>query len=127
MCRLYSSKFWKSMRQRIYLDYNATTPLDKRVLNVVIKELQNEAGNPSSTHYHGQLSRRILEDSRKTIADYFKVRHQEIIFNSGGTEGAFLLINGIMRKEPKGHIITSDAEHSAVYQTIKQLVEEGYE
>ncbi len=115
------------MRQRIYLDYNATTPLDKRVLNAVVKELQNEAGNPSSIHYHGQQSRHILEESRKTIADYLKVRHQEIIFTSGGTEGAFLLINGVIRKETMGHLITSDAEHSAVYQTVKQLVEDGYE
>lgn len=115
------------MRPRIYLDFNATTPLDKRVLDVVVKQLKEEVGNPSSIHYHGQQSRHILEASRKIIANFLKVKPSELIFTSGGTEGAFLLLHGIMHKEPKGHIITSNAEHACVYQTVKQLEEQGYE
>jgi cysteine desulfurase len=115
------------MRPRIYLDYNATTPLDNRVLNVVVKQLQDEVGNPSSVHYHGQQSRNVLETSRKVIADFLKVMPQEVIFTSGGTEGAFLLLHGIMERESSGHIITSNAEHSCIYQNVKQLEERGYE
>ena len=115
------------MSQRIYLDYNATTPLDKRVLHAVIKELQEEVGNPSSTHFEGQQSKRVLESCRKIIADFFKIRSQDVIFTSGGTEGAFLLLHGIMEKFSKGHIITSAVEHACVHQTVLQLVEKGFE
>jgi cysteine desulfurase len=115
------------VHQRIYLDYNATTPLDPRVLDAVVRQLQEEVGNPSSSHYHGQQSKNILESSRHTIADFLRVKTQEVIFTSGGTEGAFLLLHGIMEKYPTGHIITSDAEHSCVYQTVRQLVAKGYE
>lgn len=110
---------------RIYLDYNASTPIDPSVLKVLIKELEEEAGNPSSLHFHGQQSRRKLEHSRQSIARFFKVKPQEVIFTSGGTEGAALLLQGIISPEQKGHVISSGAEHSCVYQTLKELERRG--
>lgn len=109
----------------IYLDYNASTPLDPHVLTVLIKELQEEQGNPSSIHFYGQQCRHKLAQSRQQIARFFKVKPHEVIFNSGGTEGAALLIQGLMLRHPTGHIISSGAEHSCVYQTLKELSKQG--
>lgn len=109
----------------IYLDYNASTPLDPRILKVLIKELEEEKGNPSSIHYYGQQCRQKLEDSRQTIARFFKVKPQEVIFTSGGTEGAALLLQGLMLHHPVEHVISSGAEHSCVYQTLKECRKKG--
>lgn len=110
---------------KIYLDYNASTPLDPRVLKVMIQELEGEAGNPSSTHFFGQQSRHRLEQSRQTIARFFKVKPQEVIFTSGGTEGAALLLQGFFLQSTSGHVISSAVEHSCVYQTLKSLNKRG--
>ena len=64
---------------RIYLDHNASTPLDPRIFQVFAKELGEELGNPSSIHFYGQECRRKLEQSRQTIARFFQVKPQEII------------------------------------------------
>jgi cysteine desulfurase len=116
----------KNMK-RIYLDYNASTPLDPRVLKVLINELEEEKGNPSSIHFHGQQCRRKLEKSRETISRFFHVKPHEVIFTSCGTEGAALLLRGMMLRHPKGHIISSVAEHACVDQTLKELEKEGVE
>lgn len=109
----------------IYLDYNSSTPLDPHILKVLIKELEEEQGNPSSIHFHGKKCHQKLEQSRQQIARFFKVKPHEVIFTSGGTEGAALLIQGIMLSNPNGHIISSKAEHSCVYQTLKELSKRG--
>lgn len=111
---------------RIYLDYNASSPLSPQVLTRLIKELQEDLGNASSIHYHGQLCRNKLEASRKIIANFFRVKPQEIIFTSGGTEGAALLIRGIALKNPQGHILSSVSEHACVLQTLKTLESNGH-
>lgn len=110
--------------KRIYLDNNASTSLDPRIQKILIQELEEE-GNPSSTHFHGQQCRRKLEKSRQTVASFFKVKPNEIIFTSGGTEGAALLIQGIMLQHPEGHAISSGSEHSCVYQTLKESGKRG--
>lgn len=112
-------------KNRIYLDHNASTPIDPHVLKILINELEREEGNPSSTHSHGQECHRILDQSRLSIARYFKVKPQEIIFTSGGTEGASMLIHGIMMQKPNGHILSSSAEHASVYQTLKEQEKRG--
>jgi cysteine desulfurase len=112
--------------KRIYLDYNASTPLDPRVLKIFIKELEEE-GNPSSIHFHGQQCRRKLEESRLKIAHFFHVKPHEVIFTSGGTEGASMLLRGMMLHTCGGHVISSVAEHACVYQTLKELEREGNE
>lgn len=111
----------------IYLDYNASTPLDPHVLKVLVKELEEEEGNPSSFHSHGQRCRNQLDQSRQTIARFFKVKPHEVIFTSGGTEGAALLLQGLLMRNPEGHVISSGAEHSCVYETLKIFQSRGQE
>ncbi len=113
------------MAAHIYLDYNSTTPLAPRVLNVFMDVLQRERGNPSSLHFHGRQSRRLLDQSREEIARFFRVRPHEVLFTSGGTEGAALLLRGFLALHPQPHVITSEAEHSCVYQTLKQMEKKG--
>jgi cysteine desulfurase len=111
---------------RIYLDYNASTPLEPRLLPSFIRELEG-IGNPSSIHFHGQQRRRQLEQSRELIAQFFQVKPHEVIFTSGGTEGAALLLQGIMQSYPTGHMISSTVEHACVYRTLKELEKRGAE
>ena len=107
--------------KRIYLDHNASTPLDPRILKTFLKELEEEEGNPSSIHFHGQQCRRKLEQSRQTIARFFQIKPQEVIFTSGGTEGAALLLQGAILSVPGAHVISSGAEHACVFQTLKEF------
>lgn len=110
---------------RIYLDHNASTPVDPAVIQAMVQVLQEESGNPSSVHVEGQKARRRLEQCRQTIASFLKVKPNEIIFTSGGTEGANLLIKGLFRDHSKGHIISSDVEHSCIYETLRDLEAKG--
>ncbi|HNB93278.1 MAG TPA: aminotransferase class V-fold PLP-dependent enzyme, partial [Saprospiraceae bacterium] len=71
---------------RIYLDNAATTPLDPEVLDIMCKTLQNDFGNPSSTHSEGRKARALIEAARKSIASCIHASPSEIIFTSGGTE-----------------------------------------
>jgi cysteine desulfurase len=114
------------MNQRIYLDFNASTPIDPSVLQVILEALQAEYGNPSSIHWHGRQARQKLEESRESIARFLQVKPQEIFFTSGGTEGAHILMHGILLQKPFGHLITSSAEHACVYETAKELEKKGY-
>ncbi|MFI5343986.1 MAG: cysteine desulfurase family protein [Chlamydiales bacterium] len=114
------------MNPRIYLDFNASTPIDPSVLQVILEALQTECGNPSSIHLHGRQARQKLEECRESIAHFLQVKPQEIFFTSGGTEGAHTLMHGILLQKPFGHLITSSAEHACVYQTAKELEKKGY-
>lgn len=113
------------MTPRIYLDNNATTPLDPRVLEAVVHNLSSFSGNPSSIHSFGQESRRNLIQARYSIAAYLGVKPTEIIFTSGGTEGLNMILQGIMGNAPQGHLITSDLEHAAIYATAKNMASKG--
>ena len=109
------------MSHPIYLDHNASTPIDPIVLKAMFQEMEQEEGNPSSVHSHGRRCRQILEHARETLARFLNVKSQELLFTSGGTEGANLLIQGFMNQNPSCHVITSNAEHSCVYNTLKRL------
>lgn len=102
---------------RIYLDNNATTPLDPEVLDVIIAELAKGPHNPSSFHAYGQEGKKTLSEARASIAKRLGVKSSEIFFTSGGTEGLNLLIRGYGAK----HIITTSIEHAAVYNTVQSL------
>lgn len=108
------------MKKRIYLDNNGSTLIDPRVLEVVVNDLGNHYGNPSSVHSFGQDSRNRLIKARSTIAQVFCVKSNEVIFTSGGTESLNMLLRGFLEKN-KGHVITSSVEHSCVYSTLKAL------
>lgn len=88
-------------------------------------ELATPPSNPSSVHYFGQEARKRLTKARQTIADFLGVRSSEILFSSGGTESLNMLLRGYLATNPQSHILTSDIEHSSVYETVKSLEKRG--
>ncbi len=112
------------MNKRVYLDNNATTEIDSRVVEAMTQELSSPPSNPSSAHSFGQEARSRLVKARETIAKVFQVKPTEVIFTSGGTESMNLLLRGLIPPTNSWHIITSDVEHSCVYQTLKEITKE---
>lgn len=112
----------------IYLDYNATTPIDPLVADTMIPILKGVFGNPSSTHKYGQEAKKEIEDARKKIAKLINANPYEIIFTSGGTESNNLAIKGVAYslRDKGNHIITSSVEHPAVLEVCKSLEREGF-
>ncbi|MEC7839123.1 MAG: cysteine desulfurase family protein [Chlamydiota bacterium] len=115
------------MEERIYLDNNASTHIDPKVLEAVIDVLKNFPGNPSSMHTFGQALGRKMTAARDLIAKHLNVRNREIIFTSGASEGMNMLLKGFFDGNYRGHIITSDLEHPCVYNTVKYLEGKGVE
>ena len=115
------------MPRTIYFDYNATTPLDPAVREVMLPFLGGEAGgvwgNPSSVHHVGRKARALLDDARDRAAKFLGAKPSEIIFTSGGTEADNLAIFGTARAlKAKGkHLITSAIEHHAVLHCFDYL------
>lgn len=114
-----------SAENKVYFDNNASTAIDPRVLELVIKDLAESVGNPSSMHAYGKQARQKLAKARQTIASVIGVKPQEILFTSGGTEGANYILRGFFAKKTSGHIITSSIEHSCIYNTVKFLESTG--
>ncbi|UCG64661.1 MAG: cysteine desulfurase [Deltaproteobacteria bacterium] len=112
--------------RRVYLDHNATTPLDPRVFEAMKPYLTDAFGNASSPHHYGRLAKQALERSRVIAAEAIAARPEEIIFTSGGTESDNLAIRGIAYHRGKGHIITSSVEHHAVLKTCQALERAGF-
>lgn len=107
-----------------YADYAATTPVSPSVLHKMNKFQKGQSfGNPNSIHLYGTKAADAVVQARQTIADCLKVSPEEIIFTSGATEANNLAIKGIaFANKSKGqHIITTEVEHSSVYNTCKQL------
>lgn len=113
----------------IYLDYAATTPLRKEVLDVMMPYFTERFGNPSSAYLLGQENKRVLKEARETVARAINAEDTEIYFTSGGTESDTWAITGIYKsyREKGNHIITSSIEHSAILNTCKALEKEGFE
>lgn len=113
----------------IYLDYNATTPTDERVLKKMMPYFKDIYSNPSSVYRFAQESKRAVEEARRNLAALLNVEDSEIVFTSGGTESDNTAIKGIiLAKKDKGkHIITSKVEHHAVLHACGALEEQGVE
>lgn len=114
----------------IYLDYNATTPLDPQVREAMLPFLGEVWGNPSSTHQAGRRARARLDDARERLAQLLRCRPSEVTFTGGGTEANNLAILGTARKlRDKGcHLITSTIEHHAVLHSVDYLEKhDGFE
>lgn len=113
----------------IYLDYNATTPTDERVLKKMMPYFKDIYSNPSSVYRFAQESKRAVEEARRNLAALLNVEDSEIVFTSGGTESDNAAIKGIiLAKKDKGkHIITSKVEHHAVLHACGALEEQGVE
>ncbi|MBS5718994.1 MAG: aminotransferase class V-fold PLP-dependent enzyme, partial [Megasphaera micronuciformis] len=102
--------------ERIYLDYAATTPVDKRVLDAMMPYMTTEFGNPSSLHAFGQKARAAVQTARDCVAAAIGAEGREILFTAGGTEADNLALFGYLRANcPEGgHLITTAVEHAAV-------------
>ena len=113
----------------IYLDNAATSKVHPEVLDSYNQITLKYFANPSSIHFLGQESHRLLEKSREQILNLFKLTHHEVIFTSGATEANNLAIKGyaFANKGRGNHIITSATEHPSVLNTVKQLENYGFE
>jgi len=116
--------------QRIYLDYAATTPVDKRVLKEMLPYFSEEFGNSMSLHSFGQASKLALENSRQILADLINAKPNEIIFTGSATESNNTVLKGLAFRSPKGggcHIIISSIEHPCIIESAKWLQKQGFE
>lgn len=113
----------------IYLDYSATTPVDKEVLNTFNKVSLEFVGNPNSLHKLGVQSKDLIDNATKQIAELLKVKTYEIIYTSGASESNNLAIKGIALKyQNRGKkIITTELEHSSVIGPLGYLQKQGFE
>ena len=114
--------------KKVYLDYNATTPVDPRVLEVMIPFMKEEFGNPSSIHSFGRAGKTALDDSREQVAELLRARPKEIVFTSGGSESNNFAIKGVALRliERGNHLITTQVEHSSVLETFRSLESQGF-
>jgi cysteine desulfurase len=111
--------------RRVYCDANATTPLLPEVVQAMHPFWMEQFGNASSIHLYGQQAHRAVNHARETLAQFFKCRDAEVVFNSGGTEGDNTAIFGLLR--PGDHFITTSIEHSAVLRAAESVAKSGVE
>lgn len=109
----------------IYLDYNATTPVDPRVGKAMEPFLLGCYGNPSSNHRLGREARAAVEHSRGQVAECLGCNPTEIVFTSGGSESNNTAIRGVVAARGEGHVVTSAVEHPAVLEVVRALEREG--
>ncbi len=115
------------MSKSIYLDNNATTPLDPRVLDAMLPWMQDVHGNPSSIHRPGRAARAVLDKARAQVAALVNVQPAQVIFTSGGTEADNLALKGVCHSTPHGRVLISTIEHAAVLGPSDDLVQQGWE
>ncbi len=113
----------------IYLDYNATTPIDGEVAEAMLPYLYEHFGNPSSAHLYGRVAREAVEAARQQVAALLNCHPTEVVFTSGGTESNNMVIKGVAeaRRAEGRHIITSAVEHPAVLEPVRVLAQQGYD
>ncbi len=107
----------------IYMDHNATTPTDPRVVEAMLPYFGENYGNPSSPYELSQRTRRAVEEARETVASAIRCAPREIVFTSGGTESDNMALKGVAfaNLEGRGHIVTTSIEHHAVMHTVAYL------
>ncbi len=112
----------------IYLDHNATTPLDERALEAMLPFLRGEFGNPSSLHCFGQRARAAVEEARERVAGLVGAEPAAIVFTASGSEADNTALRGVAAKAKPGRrkLVASAIEHHAVLKTLKALREEGW-
>lgn len=129
---LKGAKLMDEGQRPIYLDMQATTPVDPRVLDAMLPFFVGVYGNPHSrTHAYGWESEKAVEDARKHVADLIGADPKEIIFTSGATESNNMSIKGVARffgrSGKKKHVITTQTEHKCVLDSCRHLQDEGFE
>ena len=114
---------------RIYIDHNATTPVDPAVVETMTAVLRDDYGNASSVHHFGQQAKARLDDARSAVGTLIGAEASELVFTGGGTEADNFAIRGVAEAlEPTGrrHLIASAIEHEAVLNTLKALARRGW-
>jgi cysteine desulfurase len=117
------------MQKPIYLDYNATTPHAPEVIDAMRPFLEEEFGNPSSSHLYGNTPHKAVIHARRQVASLLNCRPEEIVFTSGGTESNNQALKGVVEayRDKGNHIITSQIEHPAILEVCAYLEENGCE
>ncbi len=110
----------------VYLDHNATTPLDPRVLEAMLPYLSTEFGNPSSVHSFGRAARAALDTARQQVAALINAQASQVIFTSGGTEANNIALLGCCAALPVGRIAISAIEHDSVRVPARVLASRGW-
>ncbi len=110
----------------VYLDYNATTPLDRQVLDTMMPFLCEQFGNASSGHQSGRIARAAMDVAREQVAALVNVHPSQVIFTSGGTEANNLALKGCAARLTPGHIVLSGVEHSSVRTPANALKKVGW-
>ena len=112
---------------RVYLDHNATTPVDPRVVDAMLPFLREQYGNPSSLHWFGQRARAAVEEARASVAALVGAEPADVVFTASGSESDNMAVRGVAAraKEPRRGVVVSAIEHHAVLNTAKGLREDG--
>lgn len=111
----------------VYLDHHSTTPVDPRVLDAMLPYFVHDYGNASNrTHMFGRNASAAVEQARERVADALRARYSEIFFTSGATESNGIALQGIARRRPGAHLVTSAIEHRSVLDTCRRLEREGW-
>jgi len=110
-----------------YLDYAASTPLKKEVLESMLPYMTETYGNASSIHNYGREMNKAVDRSRRALAKLMGASYDELYFTSGGTEADNWALKGILSRHESGHLIVSAFEHPAVLNSAKTLEKQGYE
>ena len=114
------------MREPIYLDHNASTPVLPEVVDAMLPYLREHFGNPSSGHVFGQRARAAVESARSEVAALLACDASEVVFTSGGTEASNLAIRGVAEaRDDRRHVVTSTIEHPATAEACAWLEEQG--
>lgn len=114
------------MNDFIYLDFNATTPVDNRVLDAMLPYFNNLYANSGSSHLFGLTIHEAIEEAGNHIAELIAADSKEIIYTSGATEAVNLALKGIKKTSGKNHILTVTTEHKAVLDTCAYLEQQGF-
>lgn len=111
----------------VYLDHNATTPLDARVLDAMLPYLREHYGNPSSLHLQGRTARAALDQAREQVAALVNAHPSQVVFTSGGTEANNYALKGVAAKLSPGRIAISAIEHASLLGAAQALVAHGWQ
>ncbi len=114
---------------RIYLDNNATTPLNIEVRRIMLKYMEDSYGNPSSIHSEGKMTRSLIDTARRSIAQMLNCTARRIVFTGSGSEANNLVLKGLafVCKGSKNHIVTSSIEHPSVLSACDWLEKSGFQ
>lgn len=115
------------MSMPIYLDHNATTPLDPVVLAAMLPWLESQFGNASSRHEYGRLARQAIDEARQKVAAAVNAHPTEIVFTSGGSEANNLFLKGAAISLKPGLVAVSAIEHPCILKPAAQLVRRGWQ